>query len=368
MNADDVIRTDLDDMCGDLDTVFSEMVGSTVLLTGGGGFLGWYLTAAPLAWNRAHPDQAPIRVLSTDVFPRGRPDWLTAMAQDPNLEVRTHNAVQGLPEDVRPDYVIHAASIASPTFYRQHPIETMDANVLGLRHVLDAAVQRQKDGAPLAGILFFSSSEVYGDPDGDHIPTDESYWGRVSFTGPRSCYDESKRYGEALCMAFFRVHGIPIRIARPFNNYGPGLALADRRVIPDFLRDVLGNRDIVLLSDGSPTRTFCYVADAVCGYYRLLVRGRDGQAYNIGQDSRKSPCANWPAASPTRAGSIAATPDAWCSRRPGTPTTSPTTPTGDAPCWTRPGPTWATIRASASTRASPAISTGPEHKSRNRPP
>jgi dTDP-glucose 4,6-dehydratase/UDP-glucuronate decarboxylase len=185
-------------------------------------------------------------------------------------------------DDARFDYVVHAAGIASPTFYRRYPIETIDANVGGLRALLDHASARADGGQGLEGVLFFSSSEIYGDPSPEAIPTPEDYRGNVSCTGPRACYDESKRFGETLCVNFARSHGVPVTIARPFNNYGPGLRIDDERVIPDFARDILAGRDVVLLSDGSPTRTFCYVADAVCGYYAALTHGRRGEAYNIG--------------------------------------------------------------------------------------
>src|SRR4029079_2231389 len=114
------------------------------------------------------------------------------------------------------------------------------------------------------------------------MPTAETYRGSVSCTGPRACYDESKRYCETLCVNFALQHGIPTKGARPFNNFGPGLKITDRRVIPDFARDILGGRDIVMLSDGSATRTFCYVADAVTCYYKILIKGRAGEAYNVG--------------------------------------------------------------------------------------
>jgi dTDP-glucose 4,6-dehydratase/UDP-glucuronate decarboxylase len=179
-------------------------------------------------------------------------------------------------------YIVHAASVASPTYYRKYPIQTMDANVNGLRNLLEYAVRQQADNRPVEGFLFFSSSEIYGDPTAENIPTPETYHGNVSCTGPRACYDESKRYGETLCVNFAQQHGIPVKSARPFNNYGPGLKITDRRVIPDFARDILEDRDIVMLSDGSPTRTFCYVADAIIGYYKILVKGRSGEAYNIG--------------------------------------------------------------------------------------
>jgi nucleoside-diphosphate-sugar epimerase len=161
----------------------------------------------------------------------------------------------------------------------------MDANVNGLRTLLEYCKLQRARPNPVEGFLFYSSSEIYGDPDPDNIPTSETYRGNVSCTGPRACYDESKRYGETLCVNFTRQYDLPIKAARPFNNYGPGLKISDRRVIPDYARDVLAGRDIVMLSDGSPMRTFCYAADAIVGYYKILVRGRPGEAYNIGVET-----------------------------------------------------------------------------------
>jgi nucleoside-diphosphate-sugar epimerase len=181
-------------------------------------------------------------------------------------------------------YIIHAASIASPIYYRLHPIETMDANVNGLRTLLDYSLAQREKGMAVKGFLFFSTSEIYGDPTPENIPTPETYRGNVSCTGPRACYDESKRYGETLCVNFAQQHSLPVAIARPFNNYGPGLKITDGRVLPDFVRDVLSGRDIVMFSDGSPTRTFCYVADAIVGYLKILTRGKPGEAYNIGME------------------------------------------------------------------------------------
>jgi nucleoside-diphosphate-sugar epimerase len=158
----------------------------------------------------------------------------------------------------------------------------MDANVDGLRRILDYCHAQRMAGKTVDGMLFYSTSEIYGDPTPESVPTPETYRGHVSCTGPRACYDESKRYGETLCVNFAQQRGVPVKIARPFNNYGPGLKITDRRVIPDFARDILAGRNITLLSDGSPKRTFCYVADAVSGYYKILVRGRPGEPYNIG--------------------------------------------------------------------------------------
>jgi len=258
------------------------MAGKHVVLTGGGGFLGYELVQALVAYNHGRPATSHIRVTVLDNFMRGIPAWLTGL-EPGTVDLREHDVTRELPTDLGiVDYVIHAAGIASPIYYRLHPIETMDANVVGLRRLLDRCVEQQQAGDPISGFLFFSSSEIYGDPPASEIPTRETYRGSVSCTGPRACYDESKRYGETLSVNFARQHGLPITMARPFNNFGPGLKITDGRVIPDLARDILEGRDIVLLSDGSPTRTFCYVADAVSGYLKVLVNGRPGEAYNIG--------------------------------------------------------------------------------------
>jgi nucleoside-diphosphate-sugar epimerase len=181
-------------------------------------------------------------------------------------------------------FIIHAASIASPMYYRRYPIETMDSNINGLRNLLDYSLAQKEKGTPVEGFLFYSSSEIYGDPLPEHIPTPEDYRGNVSCTGPRACYDESKRFGETLCVNFAQQHELQITMARPFNNYGPGLKITDGRALPDFARDVINGRDIALFSDGTPKRTFCYSSDAITGYYKVLVKGRKGEPYNIGID------------------------------------------------------------------------------------
>ncbi|RKT47473.1 NAD-dependent epimerase/dehydratase family protein [Thiocapsa rosea] len=281
-SAQDVIAADLDYICRGLDDELTTMAGKDLLIVGGAGFLGYYLVQAILHWNKVG-GFTPIRLTVYDNYVRGMPDWLISLKDDPNLRIRKHDVTEPLPKDFGDvQFIVHAASIASPMFYRKYPIETMDANVNGLRILLEYCKSRLQSDRQVEGFLFFSTSEIYGDPPPESIPTPETYRGNVSCVGPRACYDESKRYGETLCVNFAQQYGIPIKVARPFNNYGPGLKISDRRVIPDFARDVLSGRDIVMLSDGSPTRTFCYIADAIIGYYKILVKGRAGEAYNIG--------------------------------------------------------------------------------------
>jgi nucleoside-diphosphate-sugar epimerase len=282
-NSQVVIDEDLKHICSNLKEEFSSFAGKNLLITGGAGFLGYYLVQALLRWNEIVGKTQSVKVTVYDNYIRGIPHWLNALAGNGNLTVVKHDISQPLPENIGDfQYIIHAASIASPIYYRKYPIQTMDANVNGLRVLLEYFRQQKDRKKPIEGFLFFSSSEIYGDPSPENIPTPESYRGNVSCTGPRACYDEAKRYGETLCVNFARHYDLPVTIARPFNNYGPGLKITDRRVLTDFARDIFSGRDIVLLSNGSPTRTFCYVADAIVGYYKLLVKGRHGEAYNIG--------------------------------------------------------------------------------------
>lgn len=283
--ASDIIGTDLSYICHAARAELSQMAGHDVLITGGAGFLGHYLVQAIAHFNRQKSAE-PIRLTVYDNFSRGVPAWLTRLEKANALSLVKHDLAKPLPVGMGQfAYIVHAASIASPTYYRRDPIGTMDANVNGLRNLLEHFLRQQTAGQPALGFLFFSSSEIYGDPDAKNIPTSETYRGQVSCTGPRACYDEAKRYGETLCVNFARQHELPIKAARPFNNYGPGLKISDGRVIPDFAGDVLNGRDIVMLSDGSATRTFCYAADAIIGYLKVLVRGRPGEAYNIGTET-----------------------------------------------------------------------------------
>ena len=279
----DLLRDDLETLCSDLQAEFSQMGGGRLLITGGGGFLGYYLIQSVLHWNDTRGAGARIKTVVYDNYARGVPEWLESLRRHPDLELVKQDMILPLPADMGHfDHIVHAAGIASPMYYRAQPLKCIDANINGLRNLLDYAVAERKAGRPVKTFLFYSSSEIYGDPAADAIPTPETYRGNVSCTGPRACYDESKRFGETLCVTYAQHEGVPVKIARPFNNYGPGLKITDGRVIPDFAGNVLAGRDIVMFSDGSPKRTFCYATDAIAGYYKVLVRGGNGEPYNVG--------------------------------------------------------------------------------------
>jgi UDP-glucuronate decarboxylase len=270
---DDLNHT-LDSLCGSERRKFEN---ASLLLTGACGFLGYYF----MRFFQGKGRELGVRkVIALDNFMLGAPEWVKDFEEDSFFNIVKFDVISDKIESVQGasdvDYVIHMASVASPTFYRKFPIETLDANIWGLRRLLDFYKSRN-----LKGFLFFSSSEIYGDPDEGHVPTSEDYCGNVSMTGPRACYDESKRFGETMCMLFGQKYGMPIGVARPFNNYGPGMRVNDKRVPADFAKAILEDKDIHILSDGTPTRTFCYVADAVAGYLKILLHGRYDY-FNIG--------------------------------------------------------------------------------------
>ncbi len=283
VSLQDLLQDDLETLCTDLQSEFAGMGGGRLLITGGGGFLGYYLIQSVLHWNDTRAAGARIRTVVYDNYARGVPEWLEALRHHGDLELVRQDMIQPLPAGMGHfDYIVHAAGIASPMYYRAQPLKCIDANINGLRNLLDYAVAEREHGRPVKAFLFYSSSEIYGDPAANSIPTPETYRGNVSCTGPRACYDESKRFGETLCVTYAQHEGIPVKIARPFNNYGPGLKITDGRVIPDFAGNVLAGRDIVMFSDGSPKRTFCYATDAIAGYYKVLIRGGNGEPYNVG--------------------------------------------------------------------------------------
>ena len=268
--------TDSDNLFDSLGILNQKFKDTKILLTGCAGFLGYNFLNY---FNRLIKEEwaDSVEIIATDNFIRGRPLWLDNLKLNNNqFKILNHDIVKD-ELDFSVNYIIHAASIASPIFYRKYPIETIEANVIGTQKLLEFA--RNKE---INSFLFFSSSEIYGDPDPKFIPTPEIYNGNVACMGPRSCYDESKRLGETLCYNYYNKYDVKVKIVRPFNNYGPGLSINDRRVIPDFFKSIIYSNKIILLSDGSATRTFCYVSDALEGYLRALLSENNGEAFNIG--------------------------------------------------------------------------------------
>lgn len=182
---------------------------------------------------------------------------------NPNFEFHHHDVTKYIHISGEVDYILHFASPASPIDYLKIPIQTLKVGAMGTHNLLGLALAKN------ARLLIASTSEVYGDPLVH--PQTEDYWGHVNPIGPRGCYDEAKRYQEAITMAYHRYHGLETRIVRIFNTYGPRMRLNDGRVLPAFIGQALRGEDLTIFGDGSQTRSFCYVADLVEGIYRLLL-------------------------------------------------------------------------------------------------
>jgi UDP-glucuronate decarboxylase len=265
---------DIEEIRGRLEPELARLAGKTVLITGAHGFLGRYFTALFLAANERNP-KSPIRLVLLDNHITSQPE--SGDQLDKSAQFIQHDVIKPLTLKSQIDYVIHAAGIASPFYYRKYPLETLEVATLGTKNFLKLGQEH-----PLEGFLFFSSSEIYGDPDPKHVPTSESYRGNVSTLGPRACYDESKRLGETLCLVFHEQYGVPTKMVRPFNIYGPGMKEKDYRVLPNFANRIKGKKPIHVYGSGKQTRTFCYVNDAIVGFTKVLLDGTPGQAYNIG--------------------------------------------------------------------------------------
>ena len=225
------------------------------VVTGGAGFLGSHLT--DLLLSRGH------QVISIDNLVTGSVRNIDHLAGNPNFRFIRQDVTEFLFLPGRVDYVWHFASPASPIDYLELPIQTLKVGSLGTHKALGLA--RDKG----ARFLITSTSEIYGDPL--IHPQPESYWGNVNTIGPRGCYDESKRFAEALTMAYHRQHQIPTRIVRIFNTYGPRMRRNDGRVVPAFISQALANQPITIFGDGKQTRSFCYFSDLIEGIYRLMM-------------------------------------------------------------------------------------------------
>jgi dTDP-glucose 4,6-dehydratase len=223
------------------------------LVSGAAGFIGSHLCERLLADGHT--------VLGLDNLITGSRRNLAHLAGQSRFRFIEHDVTQPVKLDGHFDHVWHLASLASPKEYLAHPIETLESGSTGTRNMLEIA---RRDGARF---LVTSTSECYGDPL--QHPQVETYWGNVNPVGVRSCYDESKRYAEAMTMAYHRYHGVRTNIARIFNTYGPRMALKDGRVVPAFLDQALQGQPLTIFGDGTQTRSFCYVSDLVDGLVRL---------------------------------------------------------------------------------------------------
>lgn len=272
-----IIQQDLSRIVQEIENEAQQLSGRTLLISGGAGFLGSYFVGVIHLLNKKFAK--PCRVIVVDNYITGSKDSFVHEILDENIRLIEADVTKPLSLEEPVDYIVHMAGLASPAYYKKFPLETIEVAVLGTKNLLELAREKK-----VTSYLGFSSSEIYGNPDPNFIPTPETYRGNVSCTGPRSCYDESKRLAETLTLAYWQVHGVPVKLVRPFNVYGPGMKPTDYRVIPTFLTRALAGEPLPVYDRGIQTRTFCYVSDAVTGFFKVLLSDRNGEIYNVGTD------------------------------------------------------------------------------------
>ena len=281
MRPSPIIQEDIAAIAEALGDKAHEFAGKTLLISGGAGFLGRYFLGVFKHLNLRTLEQ-PCRVISADNYITGERDGVFGINDDPNVLSLWADVTTPLPIREPVDYIIHAAGLASPVYYQKYPLETIESAVMGAKNLLELGRKQA-----LKGFLLFSSSEIYGDPDPRSVPTPETYCGNVSSVGPRACYDESKRLAETLSLIYHQQFGVPAKIVRPFNVYGPGMKPDDRRVVPMFALRTLRGETLPVHGDGHQTRTFSYVTDAITGFLKVLLAGRPGEVYNVGNDDEE---------------------------------------------------------------------------------
>lgn len=275
----EIIKSDIKELVEYGKGIWQYFENKTILLTGASGLIPYYFLATFMELNNSVLKGKGCHVLALvrniDKAKNKLSDFISSnylnlIVQDVSLPLNIKGPV---------DVIIHAASQASPKYYSIDPVGTMSANILGTYNLLNLAVNKKS-----SKFLFLSGGEIYGILPEEKIPTKEADYGTLDSVSLRSCYAESKRAGETLCVAYNKQYSINTFIARLAHTYGPGISLDDGRVFADFVRDVVESKDITIKGDGKAERSFCYVSDAVLGMFILMLKGNSSQAYNVCND------------------------------------------------------------------------------------
>lgn len=268
--AQTIIDEDIAEIVSYLDlTTMRQMEDKTIIITGPGGLLGGYIVEMLMYLNN-HIFNNPCKIIG-----------IIRRLSDRLLRFREHKwfSYTFLVDDVAeyPNFIVHAAGRSAPSSFIADPIGTIDANIILLNEVL--AELRSDD---LESIAYFSSSEIYGNPDPLWIPTTEARPGSTYSLGVRGCYTESKRCGEALCRAYYDKYQMPVKIFRPMLVYGPGLSINDGRVMAEFMKQGIGGKPIVMRGNPDAKRSYCYITDAMIFFWKIFLYDRNGEAFNLG--------------------------------------------------------------------------------------
>lgn len=255
---------------------WEKLENKSVMITGASGMVGSYFVRTLLKLNAARQMNIRVICVARNVQKLGED-----IRENNAVEVLAHDVTKPFAYDGKIDYIIHAASPASPLIMKDNPVETIAANVLGTYYTLELAREKQAEG-----YMFISSREIYGQPKEDQEFFTEETYGFVDPLNPRSCYPEGKKAAETMCASYAAEYGLNAKVARLAHTYGPGMSIYDGRVQADFLKNVVFHEDIVMKSEGLPIRTYTYIADAIAGMFLILLNGTD-MAYNIGDENAR---------------------------------------------------------------------------------
>jgi len=274
-----IIKKDVESIIKRLGQDIEKLSGRKVLITGASGLIGSYFVETIAYLNSERKLASTCKVLALQKSKIKKNDRLGYLLDRRDIAFVSHNAALAYTPPFKIDFIIHSAGMSAPAFFLADPVGTIDVNVNGMRWILEYAKKKHVES-----ILYMSSGEIYGNPPKEFIPTPEIYPGNVSAFDPRACYTASKRLAEALSYIYYQKYGIPVKIARPFIVYGPGLSTSDRRVMADFIRKGIKGEPIEMLSEGLDTRSYCYIADATVAFFKLLFSAKNGEAFNVASD------------------------------------------------------------------------------------
>jgi UDP-glucuronate decarboxylase len=272
-----IVKEDIAQIVDSFDE-WSRFKNKTILISGANGFLPAYLVETFLTLDESF-NTSVIALVRNRQKVEAR---FSHHLNNPRLRIFVQDVSVDFDLDDKIDFIIHAASQASPKYYGVDPVGTLSANVLGTINLIKLA---QKNN--VESFLFFSSGEVYGQVKPEEMPVKENVYGTLDCTNVRACYGESKRMGENICVCYHAQYGVNAKIIRPFHTYGPGMALDDGRVFADLVANIVNKQDIILKSDGSAVRPFCYLTDAILGFLTVLLKGENAQAYNVGNPDQE---------------------------------------------------------------------------------
>jgi UDP-glucuronate decarboxylase len=267
-----IINKDIEEIEDEFNDYLHSLSGKNILITGGNGFIGSYIVDVFADFNKEIENPFNLIVMNrNEINEKSR---LYHLINDKNIKFIAQDVGKPFELSKGINIIFHAASVASPASFLKNPIDTIDSNVNGTRTLLNYSKENIVDN-----FLFFSSADVYGNPDKNFIPTPETYAGNVDSLNPRSCYSESKRFSETLCSTFFSKYNVPTKILRIGHTYGPGLR--EDKATREFFYKSINYKEINLKDSGKASISFCYVSDAIRGILRVMSNGKSGEAYNI---------------------------------------------------------------------------------------